>query len=458
MNDVQISPFQENVLAVPEENDVVLAGGRGGGKTFSILLLIFRYAEQYGENAKVLYVRKSYAGLLDFEALTRQFFGAVYGSAAKYNSQENIWRLPNGAIVELGQFEDVKTFQKFQGRQFSMIVVDELGQYLTAEASDLLSSCLRSSARVPLRRVYAANPAGQGHGWIKQRYIDASTPWEPFREPTTGRMTVVAPSTYTDNIFIDSEEYRSSLEASTGTRPELRKAWIGGDWNIIAGSMFSDLWTPSKHILAPFRIPSSWRVDRCFDWGSSKPYACLWIAESDGCAVEIAPGVIKTFPKGTLLTVSELYGWNGRPNEGTRQLAGEIARKIVEIESRLPFKVHPGPADTSIWDAENGNCIADDMARQGVSWTRANKGPGSRVQGWQRLRSMLAASLETPMEEPGLFIFENCRHLIRTLPSAPCDEVRMDDIDSASEDHLLDSLRYRALTPTNRITPFALFG
>lgn len=127
-------------------------------------------------------------------------------------------------------------------------------------------------------------------------------------------------------------------------------------------------------------------------------------------------------------------------------LAVEIARKILEIERSLPYTVHPGPADTSIFDAENGVCIADDMARVGVSWARADKSPGSRVTGLERIRRYLKASLKYPMEEPGLFVFDSCRHFIRTIPSLPRDEKRSDDVDTNAEDHIYDATRYRVMS------------
>jgi len=37
-------------------------------------------------------------------------FGLVYGQAASYNSQAHIWRLPNGATVQLDQMESVIDF------------------------------------------------------------------------------------------------------------------------------------------------------------------------------------------------------------------------------------------------------------------------------------------------------------------------------------------------------------
>lgn len=94
---IELNSFQQRVFAVPEEVDLFLGGGRGGGKSWCIALLILRHVEQYGSKSRILYIRKSYKGLADFENTLREVFGTVYGTAARYNAAEHVWRMPNGA-------------------------------------------------------------------------------------------------------------------------------------------------------------------------------------------------------------------------------------------------------------------------------------------------------------------------------------------------------------------------
>ena len=129
-------------------------------------------------------------------------------------------------------------------------------------------------------------------------------------------------------------------------------------------------------------------------------------------------------------------------------LAVEVAKGIKERESKAPWgpRVKPGPADNSIFDAENGVCIADDMAKHGVRWERSDKSPGSRKTGWEAMRRMFKACHKHPMEEPGLFVFNTCRDgFIRTVPSLVRDDKKTDDVDTTAEDHAGDESRYRAL-------------
>jgi hypothetical protein len=59
----------------------------------------------------------------------------------------------------------------------------------------------------------------------------------------------------------------------------------------------------------------------------------------------------------------------------------------------------------------------------------------------------MRASSDKPMERAGLLIFSGCRQSIRTLPTLPRDPSKSDDVDSDSEDHIADALRYRATMP-----------
>src|SRR5574340_208061 len=89
---LEISPFQQRVCAVPEQFNLFLGGGRGGAKSHAMAFLSLRHAAQYGDRARMLYIRQTYKGLGDFEQITRDLFGQVYGKAAQYNAAENVWK------------------------------------------------------------------------------------------------------------------------------------------------------------------------------------------------------------------------------------------------------------------------------------------------------------------------------------------------------------------------------
>jgi len=43
-------------------------------------------------------------------------------------------------------------------------------------------------------------------------------------------------------------------------------------------------------------------------------------------------------------------------------------------------------------------------------------------------------------------VFHTCRQFIRTVPVLPRDEIDMDDVDTAAEDHVGDETPYRLLS------------
>jgi hypothetical protein len=224
--------------------------------------------------------------------------------------------------------------------------------------------------------------------------------------------------------------------------------------------MFGDVWVPTIHLVRPFTLPASWALDRSFDWGSSKPFSVGWWAESDGSDFRDADGKWRSSVRGDLFRIREWYGCTQKANEGLKLLATDIAKGIVERELLwgLHGKVKSGPADNSIFDVQNGMCIADDMERKvrmddgteyrGISWERANKSPGSRKTGWEQMRKMFKDALPNkdgrPREYPGLFAFDTHNpHRVRCVPVLPRSEKDMDDVDTDAEDHNGDETRYR---------------
>src|SRR5690606_136099 len=112
---------------------------------------------------------------------------------------------PNGGYMELGQLEGPADYAKYQGRSFTLLLVDEAGQFPDASQLDILRSNLRGPADVPIRMVIAANPGGPGHHWLAHRYVFRAGPWQVFDEPKSKRRWVYAPSTFAGNTFIDRE-------------------------------------------------------------------------------------------------------------------------------------------------------------------------------------------------------------------------------------------------------------
>lgn len=427
-------------MALPEALDVFLGGGRGGGKSYLLALLALRHIEQYGQRARVLYVRRTYKGLADFELITRELFGAIYNTAARYNAAEHVWRMPNGGYLELGQLESQSDYSKYQGRSFTLLLVDEAGQFTSPDLLDVLRSNLRGPADVPVRVVMAANPGGVGHHWLAQRYVFTAAPWTPFHEPKSKRLWAYAPSTYDGNTFIDRDQYRSQLESACPGDPELLRAWVCGDWAVNRGAYFASVLDESRNATDPWPdVPDGWDTFLTHDFGSSAPSATYIVAVSPG---DEGPDG-KFYSRGSLVLVDEL-ATNRRDsldlgNGWTVPILGEAIKAMAERWGVQPC----GVADDAIFakTGHSAGSIADEFRLAGVSFEPARK--ADRLSGWTRMRRLLADAGKP--DRPGLYMSRSCEYFWATVPYLVRDAKRIEDVDSSGPDHAADAVRYGCL-------------
>ena len=436
---IQLNEFQQAAMAIPEELDMFLGGGRGGGKSFCLALLALRHAEQYGKKARILYLRRTYKGLADFELLTRELFGRIYGPAARYNAAEHVWRLPNGAYIELGQLESHADYAKYQGRSFTLLLIDEAGQFADSGLLDIVRSNLRGPADVPIRTVIAANPGGAGHYWLAHRYVFKSAPWTVFDEPKSKRRWVYAPSTFSGNQFIDRDQYRDQLEASCPDDPELLKAWIDGDWAVNRGAYFAGCLDEKRNAVANWNeIPDGWGNYLAHDFGSSAPSATYVCLRSPGDEVD---GV--WYPRNSIVLADELVTHKpGNLNAGLGWTVPVLAEQILAMCDRWDMRAQ-GVADDAIF-ARTGHStgsIADEFEQAGVNFDPAMK--ADRISGWNRMRRLLSHAGDP--DRPGLYIARRCEYFWATVPSLPRDPKKVEDVDSTGPDHGADAVRYGCL-------------
>jgi hypothetical protein len=444
---LRLTDFQRRVLAIPEQIDLFLGGGRGGGKSWAIGLLILRHCAQYRERARVLYLRRTYGGLMDFVMVLQELFAKAYPQGFRYNGSEHVFRLPDGGYVELGQLDDFASYSRYQGRSFTLLVFDEAGQYASPDLLDLMRSNLRGSKEIPLRVVMAANPAGAGHHWLARRYVFKAAPWTEFIEEKSGRTWISAPSTFLDNSEIDQDQYRAQLESSCPADPELLRAWLEGDWAVARGAYFAECLEESRVAVDPWpNIPTHIVTDRngprevmwdhwlAHDFGSSAPSATYLMARSPGAEFRG-----KFYPRDSVIVVDELVAHQrDNLNKGLGWTAAITAEAIIDFCK--PWGVKPrGVADDAIFGKTgHTGSIADEFAAKGVTFFPAKK--ADRISGWQKMRRMLADAGKPDL--PGLYVTRTCEYFWATVPYLARDQKRVEDVDSTGPDHGADAVRY----------------
>lgn len=439
--------------------EVLYEGTRGPGKTDALLMDFFQHVGKgYGAEWRGILFRQSYPQLVDIINKSKKWFNLLC-PAAKYNKVEHTWTFPDGEQLLLRHMQTQDDYWNYHGHAYPWIGWEELCNWADDKCYKVMMSCSRST-KPGMPRCYRAttNPYGPGHNWVKTRWrlprmqgvIQADLVDPESGDALPPRLAIHG-SIYENRILLHADpEYIAKIRAAARNPSELA-AWIDGSWDIVAGGMFDDLYDARVHVVpaVPFQyIPKGWKLDRAFDWGHSKPFAVGWFAESNGEPFEYQGRRYGTV-RGDTYMIAEWYGWNGQRNEGLRMENGLIGQGIVDREDDwgIRHRVKPGPADAAIHDDENGKSIEGDMAKKGCRWTLADKSKGSRKQGWQIVRKYLSGALTKKAgvmrEEAGFFIFDNCEQMLELFQATPRDDKDLDDVDSDTEDHMQDMVRYR---------------
>lgn len=421
--------------------------------TDAMLMAFAQYCGRgYGDYWRGIIFRRNYKHLDDIIAKSKRWFNQSAQKPRFLAGASSLkWVWPTGEELLLRAFEDEEDYWSFHGHEYPFIGWEEVTSWPSIGCYESMKSCNRSSfqaterlATIPRLIRSSTNPYGVGHNWVKNYFVDPAPYGHVITDPK-GNKRVCLFGSIKENPYL-GEEYIQTLESITD--PNKRKAWLEGSWDITSGGMFDDLWNKDKHVLKGFDIPFSWKIDRSFDWGSSKPFSVGWWAQTDGTDATMKDGTTRSFPAKTLIRIGEWYGSTGKPNEGLRMTARNVALGIAarEIQLGIQNRVHPGPADSAIYAVTDDASIGQNMENESVFWVPADKRPGSRKNGWELIRDRLDAVVNPETQDkPGMYVFDTCRDFIRTMPPIPRDTRDPDDIDTDAEDHIADEVRYRVL-------------
>lgn len=478
-------------------NELLYEGSRGPGKT-DAQVMFFRshVGKGYGSYWRGIIFDRQYSSLEDLIAKSKRWFPEFKDGAKFLCSKGDLkWIWPSGEELLFRQITKEADYQKYHGHEYPFIGWNELTKFANGKCYDIMKSCNRSGflpdehtphkldegghriyltanakplPNIPLVIFSTTNPIGPGHNWVKKRFIDVAEAGEIVYQttnvfnPRIGKREDIVKSqvrlfgSYKENRYLDPV-YVASLENEKD--PNRRKAWLHGDWNIVAGGALDDVWNPNIHVIDDFKIPNNWRIDRAFDWGSTHPASVGWYAEANGEEVTLPNGKIFCPRSGSLIRFHEWYLTNpDAENEGLKMSAGDIADGILEREmalmksKRILTIPNAGPADNQIFQNPQSDVksIGDKMAANGVKWKKSDKSAGSRINGLQLVRDMLESAVRE--EGPGLYFTKSCRHAISLLPVLPRDPDKPDDVDTLAEDHLYDEVRYRVLDSSKKLT------
>jgi len=350
---------------------------------------------------------------------------------------------PSGAVFRTGHLKDENAYGKYIGHEYQRMVIEELTQIPTElQYLKLLSSCRSTVEGIKPQIFCTANPGNIGHAWVKKRFVSVSSPNSPYRDSISKKERIYIPSRVTDNLTLMEKDpgYIRYLESLPETQ---RKAWLDGNWDIVAGQVFTE-WNYDTHVVKPFEIPHEWKRYIALDWGVNQPTAVGWYARGFD---------------GRVYLYRELY-FNGTQFHKRYQqplTPVRLAKVILTIMREAKEDYVYCVADPTTWNKSisgvggkaiegEGESIAETMIATGLKMI---KGDNDRINGLGRIRQVLSIA---PDGKPWYQVFSSCKDTIRTIPALPYDLRKLEDVDTDAEDHCYDRDRYFFMSrPTNPI-------
>jgi hypothetical protein len=452
---LDLQPKQAEVLNSPA-TEILYGGAAYGGKSY--LLRVLAIALCYDIPGLQVYLfRRTYPdlianhmnGSMSFPEMLAPF---INSKQVYLKEGEIVWS--NGSRIHLCHCQHEKDVLKYQGAEIHVLLMDELTSF-TEYVYRFLRNRVRLGSRqipekwkkkVPLI-VSGSNPGGIGHAWVKRTFIDMQQEGIAHKvsdeEGGMIRQFIQSKSSHNPIGMKNDPGYIARL-AGLGSEALIR-AMRDGDWNIVAGAAFENL-NRGQHCIRPFDIPQWWTKFTSLDWGSTKPYSMSWYTIADEQVVlkareSNAPD--KIIGKGSIIMYRELYGWNGRPNEGLREESWEVAKKIKALEP-LSETINYRIADSAMWAVHDGPSIAERMMdaldKERASCPTMEQSRKDRKANYLEIRNRLSNSVP---EGEGFYVFDNCFHFWRTVPDLQLDERDPEKgWDSAQEDHVIDQVGY----------------
>jgi len=413
------------------EREVLYGGSAGGGKSYAMLADPLRYMGH--PQFSGLLLRHTTEELRELIFKSQELYPKIW-PGIKWSERKMQWTAPSGARLWMSYLDRDEDVLRYQGLAFSWIGFDELTQWATPYAWNYMRSRLRSTATdLPIFMRATTNPGGRGHHWVKKMFIDPS-PYNRSFDATDIDTTEVLrypaghskagkplfkrrfiPARLSDNPYLANA---GDYEAMLLSLPEQqRRQLLQGDWDIKEGAAFTEF-DRHVHVIEPFSIPNNWVKFRACDYGYGSYSGVLWFAVA---------------PNEQIVAYRELYV--------SKVLATDLADMIMDLEAE-DGNIKYGVLDSSLWHkrGDTGPSLAEQMISRGCRWRPSDRSRGSRVAGKNEIHRRL--QIDEFTEEPRLVFFNTCTNTISQLPSIPLDKKNPEDVDTKSEDHLYDALRY----------------
>lgn len=410
-------PRQLEATAEADSHTYTLYGGSAGpGKSYWLRWYPIRKMMQWGQQYNLTGIHgalfsKDYTTLKDRQVSKMEVeFPKWLGTVQTTKTDGLGFHLKpeyGGHVLLLRNLDDPS---KYLSSEFAIVAQEEVTEN-DEETFHRLRGRLRWTGIPDPKWIGATNPGGIGHAFAKKLWIDRNFPEEMKSQADQ--------FIYVKALPTDNPHLAASYLATLDTLPEkLRKAYRDGNWDVFEGQYFTE-WDNTKHVVAPFKIPDTWKRFRSIDpSGRSGITSCHWYAlDSDG----------------NVWIYREYY----ETGKDIDEHAKNIKRLSIDADGIEEEYVYTVIDTAAFAKAGYSETTSDIFERHGV--TGLVPAAKERIVGWNAVHYYLRWDLSTP---PKLRIFSVCVNIIRTLPLAQHDKLKPEDIDTDGEDHALDELRY----------------
>lgn len=414
--------------------------GRGGEvKTDALLAEATRFGHY--PDYKCLFLRRTYPQLSEVIERAHRLYKQL---GWKWEGESRLWRSPAGGFIQFGHLQHETDKYNYIGKEFHRIIYDQVERFTLSMFQEVNTTLRTTNPNIQTQVLASANPGGVGHVWCKNMWIDRCRPvrrgekkmhnetfnveWWPMKAGPPfvddfGETWEYHPALVFDNpqLMNNDPKYVRKLLALPYER---REAYLWGNWDIFVGQFFSSF-RRDIHVLTMKQVPKiplTWDVYGGCDYATSGWYF------SGAAAVN---------HDGEIIIVDEDYFLGG----SLRKKAGRADKLIRKYPQMKKW--------AAAWDMYNELRDRDTEQVHGRIIDRFQhymeekvnfvKAPKDRVGGWELIKDGLSWS---DGDKPWLYIRENCKKLIETIPAQIYSDTDSEDLDKDGWCHGVDFLRY----------------
>ncbi len=246
---------------------IVLVGGLGSGKSFSVVKEVEQSALQWPGMPMAVY-RKTMPALRD--STLHEFRAHSDSNLGTFKMREDKYLYVNNSFVNFRGLDDPA---KAKSSNYALIVMEEAEEF-SLEDFRRLNERVRAPGSWPHRIILVLNPVDEDH-WIYNQFVENAEEWNKM-----GGLKVLHFSTY-DNIGNLPPGYIEQV--TVGLDPDEINRYIHGQWGTVTKGepVYAKILNPAIHLRKVTQYPGQLLL-RGWDFGYNHPAVSFRLVDEKG--------------------------------------------------------------------------------------------------------------------------------------------------------------------------------